>query len=82
MRTLLDECVNPRLRLAFPGDEVDCGRNGMAVAQQRTADGGGSPAFRCFRDPGSESPIFLIFIAAVHPQRFVQPVEDDLVFVR
>jgi predicted nuclease of predicted toxin-antitoxin system len=22
MRILLDECVNPRLRLAFPGDEV------------------------------------------------------------
>jgi hypothetical protein len=22
MRALLDECVNPRLRLAFPGDEV------------------------------------------------------------
>ena len=26
--------------------------------------------------------VALIFIAAVHPQRFVQPVEDDLVFVR
>jgi predicted nuclease of predicted toxin-antitoxin system len=23
MRILLDECVNPRLRLAFPGDEVN-----------------------------------------------------------
>ena len=22
MRILLDECVNPRLRLAFPGDDV------------------------------------------------------------